>query len=187
VVLVVAGGLWPAAGDAAAGDHGCSAKRTRVVVASSRIRVLKRTGGGDEGSVYGCLLKTGEWVRLGRDLGGSRVYPVRVTEALVAYGSYCACPATSPTVVVRDLRRHGLGLVDRQLESRPTDMVLAPDGAVAWIEGSTPRFPVWKSDGDGAAKVDDGDEVAPESLALSSRIVYWTRAGEPYSTRLAER
>ncbi|MEA2308320.1 MAG: hypothetical protein QOI65_606 [Thermoleophilaceae bacterium] len=185
--LVVLVGLWLAPGEAVGAGHSCSAKRTRVLAANSRIRVLRRTGGGDEGSVYACLGQSGEWVRLGRSLGASRVYPVRITDALVAYGSYCACPATSARLIVRDMRRHGLRLIGRELDGRPTDLVLAPDGAVAWIEGSSPTFPVWKSDGDGAAQVDDGDDVAPESLALSSRTVYWTKAGAPYSTSLAAR
>lgn len=69
----------------------------------------------------------------------------------------------------------------------PTDLVVAPTGAIAWIvpfdsdaDSSTIRYEVRVSDaGRKAAVLDAGVGIDPKSLALAGSSLYWTHDGRP--------
>ncbi len=61
------------------------------------------------------------------------------------------------------------------------DLELRPNGSFAYI---TSAGQVRKVDKTGSVLLDPGPGVDPQSLAGSGSIVYWTRAGKPYSASL---
>jgi hypothetical protein len=68
------------------------------------------------------------------------------------------------------------------------DIVLKPDGAVAWVtnnlvvagQGFVPEIHI--ADKVGVRVVATGAEIEPYSLAVAGDTLYWSAAGRPYST-----
>ncbi|HWI70362.1 MAG TPA: hypothetical protein VNT55_00290, partial [Baekduia sp.] len=107
--------------------------------------------------------------------------------------------ASTFLVVVRDART---GRTIRAVDAAPKqggqaadvpgggvrDIVVAPDGRVAWIVtnpyalGATQ---VWKADGYGTTLLDQADGIAPASLDLAGDIVRWVRDGVAQQAALA--
>ena len=65
------------------------------------------------------------------------------------------------------------------------NLVLKPDGSVAWLSKSTVNYTVtWyvnRHDSTGTATVDSGPGIEPQSLAAGGSWLYWTDAGSPRS------
>jgi hypothetical protein len=63
------------------------------------------------------------------------------------------------------------------------DLVLKPDGSVAWTgRAGRTRWEVNRHDSTGTAIVDFGPNIDPYSLAAGGSWLYWTDAGSPRST-----
>ncbi len=112
----------------------------------------------------------------------------------------CSLMSGSEVVVVVDLRtgrRHEWGITDTLAAlADPYDTVealaVAQSGAAAWImsyaigDDKRRMYEVRATDAGRRAGIllDAGPDVAPDSLAVGSGIVYWTRGGTPRSRPL---
>ena len=64
------------------------------------------------------------------------------------------------------------------------DLVLKPDGSVAWVTVSRFKPTTWevsRHDSAGTATLDSGPGIDPQSLAAGGSWLYWTDAGSPRS------
>jgi len=156
------------------------------------------------GSVIACSSRSGRHYVLGSHgscLGGrTRVAPVAVAGPLVAYGTRTCGVDTSQSAV--HVRRLSDGSALRTLTAstsirRPesfvsvTALVLARDGAVAWIAvggsilGGTRFTEVHAFTGGRARVLDRGAGVDPKLLRLAGGVVRWRHGGAWRSARLA--
>jgi hypothetical protein len=167
----------------------CSRKGSTTVAASSKLRVYEV--GGYERTVFGCLRSTNKRMIVARysscdcstsDEPQPTIWMNRETVAANEYG--CPPPGggteCSGIVASFDVRRR----VKRYAEVVPggivDNLVLKPNGSFAYIANDTVR----KADSAGIGQLDAGPNVEEGSLARASSIVYWTKAGQAYSTRL---
>lgn len=190
----------------AGAEDRCDAKRSRTEEASRHARVYSVRRVQDDAVTrrwYACLYRTQRPVHLG-DVGpagmfSDRISPVRLAGRYVATAEeYTAASgdALGAVIQVRDMRSGAL--VQRfQSPGDPntydvTDLELRTNGSVAWsariVQGmpatttyEVRRFPTTESH---STILDSGPAIAPRSLALSGRTIYWTSDGAPRSATL---
>jgi hypothetical protein len=205
-IVTVAAVLGLALAPAGASASAAKAKRTcypahsTTLAASKSVRVYQTRGVSRDTkthATYGCLLtakRPHRFVVLDFPMGFEHI---TIAGRFVAYAAYsdCAADYCNPNaVMVHDLKtgRRTFAEGSRVAVANVSDLVLRSDGSVAWIETSfddngsiLQGFDV-VAGGPGRAPVvlDSGADVAPGSLALAGRTVYWTRAGEAHSASL---
>ncbi|HEX8649098.1 MAG TPA: hypothetical protein VF715_19555 [Thermoleophilaceae bacterium] len=162
------------------------------IAASTRVRIFEVERGGDF-VVYACDLLTGRRTRIADDLtpAGAAILQIRFAGRWVAF-EHSACPSSPPaTQCARAVR--SLDVQTREwLSAIPgagiSDLVLMPNGAVAWIEplsGSPGGHAVRRLTRAGAEPLASGPLVQAGSLALAEdATVYWTDGALPRSARL---
>lgn len=115
---------------------------------------------------------------------GPTVHEVVVAGRYVAYGYLPLCRngvGQSQAIAVENLVT-GTVLHKECLTSYPKDIVVKPNGSVAWI--TEPGFQVFALDQFGLRTLGTVGKEESESLALAGKTLYWTENGEPMSTLL---
>jgi hypothetical protein len=183
------------------------------VVATASAEIVKKRGIRRAGQTrypvtrwFGCRYRTRRFFRLAI-VGEPGIFETRVTQARLA-GPFAAVadqytdPAGTTdhaSIAVRDLRS-GLRsfrttIAPDNASARVTDLLLAPNGHLAWIEQQTQFTPAAPSTGErtfavhaaGAGQLlllDSGPDVQPGSLARAGKTLYWIRAGQPRTAEL---
>jgi hypothetical protein len=177
----------------------CGPASAKTLAASSKARVYVSGG-----LVYGCAHAGKRQYLLGQRascLGGrTRVAPVAVSGVLVAYGSQqCGVDTGRSTVVVRRLT-DGSTLSQQPATTTPTGpesyvmvtaLVLAGDGAAAWISvshsivGGHSTTEVHALDRHGTRRLDHGAAVGTAQLRLAGTKVSWKHGTAWRSATLA--
>lgn len=113
---------------------------------------------------------------------GILVSELTVSGSYVAYGYF---PYSKGAVIaVRNLRTGHL-VHEVSLTNYPADIVLKPDGSVAWIAGTaTEGFQVDALDQSGRRVLATIGKHESKSLALAGSTLYWTQEGKPASAVL---
>jgi hypothetical protein len=95
------------------------------------------------------------------------------------------CPARIGVADLRTGTKRGTNLTSHGA-SPATDLEVTPTGAAVWIRavGQSSTLEVRKFDGAGESLLDAGEDIVPDSLAVSGPTVYWTRADQPRSAGL---
>jgi len=172
----------------------CNPPKSKTIADDGDARVYKDRR---RHAVEACVRSTGRRVRLGLDyddgfesFGVSRV---RLSAPFVAAAISCGCRQQSrtgpiPRLVVHDLRSgSAVTTVHYSTGDRFSDVVLAPDGALAWIAGREGRYAVARLVPGGERQVLDPQTTAidPRSLVLGGdRTLYWRRDGMVVSAPL---
>ena len=183
---------------------GPTAARTLAETRSARIYVAHHV-------VYGCAQGIGRVYRLGlaedQFCGRGCAAPVALAGRFAAYGlETTGTDFGSAWVAVRDLTDGKLRLSPwapvgtvpgSGLYSGVTWVVVARDGAVAWVAGGDrwivgrdglthwrQIFGVYRSDRRGPARLDLGSRVAPWSLRLHDATITWMDTGTTRSATL---
>jgi hypothetical protein len=165
-----------------------------VVVADAQAEVYE-TEGRSENEMFACAYASGHAYPLGpkpeagTSSGGGGVEKVTLSGSVVGYQEFVVRTEASSrwTVVVRDLRT---GRVLHRADSTGSfvqDIVLKPDGAVAWIVDTNflpAEHSVVALDKSGIRTLASGPSVVPSSLALAGSTLYWTQAAKPFSAVL---
>ena len=156
------------------------------------------------GGTYACLLRRGTTVTLVKPAGRrpARIGHVTLAGALVAYTASTHGVDTGITDIVvvnvasgrtrLTVSRAG-GFIDGCFIQfhEITDLVVTYRGSVAWLVRTgrgckTTTFEVHGAQPSGATDLlEEGPDIAPGSLRLSSGIVSWENAGQRKSARLA--
>ncbi|HEY1360384.1 MAG TPA: hypothetical protein VGF21_18930 [Thermoleophilaceae bacterium] len=178
----------------------CRSQKAKNDVKNSDGRVFEQLNIGDSGEFfpfsYACLYSTGKRFELGRNWDDELVETPRLTAPYVAWASVgCGNVTCQSAVEVADLR---VGKVVKNLpattgglpgnSNRVTDMVLKPNGSLAWIVdigssvGSDRQ--VVAVDSAGRRLLDSGGNIDPESLTLSGSTLSWTESGASRSASL---
>jgi hypothetical protein len=189
VAVVVAGAAAAIpTGVADAKAKPCQLKGSRTLLASSKVRVYEV--GDLDRTVYGCLRSTGKrkavasYTSCDCSTGDDPTPQLWVTREALAVNSY-GCPPPglgdcAGSVSSFDLRKRVRKQQDTVPKGFVDQLVLMPNGSFAYIASDTVR----KADGAGAGELDPGPAIEKGSLARAGAIVYWTKAGQPYSARL---
>jgi hypothetical protein len=178
----------------AAGAATCDLPKSRTIADDGDARVYKDR---HHHVVEACLRSVGRRVRLGRDSDDGfesySVYRVRLSSPFVAAAVSCGCRMQNrggpiPRLVVYDLRsgEHVSSVHYANLENF-TDVVLAPDGALAWIAGRDGSYEVARQLPGGRQQVLDprAKDIDPRSLVLGGDgTLYWRRGGVVVSAPL---
>lgn len=186
---IVASGVWDASGATRpmcppAGAHVLARDRVLRVYTPAGSRPLAQT-------VVACLVRQGSRMTLVRAAPRTSVGTIVLSGPLVAYLRKSFGVDTSGTTLVvanvatrRTLRETGVGAsTDAGLlfYERVTDLVLARDGAVAWIAAhrgpgpGTPTLAVHAAPPTATPVVlDEGPSIGATSLSLSGRMLSWT-------------
>jgi hypothetical protein len=180
------------------GTLACGPSHAKTLGSSSQARVYA-----SHGSVFGCARGSRSFLigQSGTCLGGhARIVPVAVTGVLAAYGSErCGVDTGSSTVLVQRL---STGAVLSQQAASSTSagaesytmvsaIVLARDGAVAWISvsnsivGGRHISQVHALDRHGLRVLDQGRAIDSARLRLQGSTVSWKHAGHWRSAKLA--
>ena len=166
----------------------CQQKGSRTIAASSKVRVYEV--GDVDRTVYGCLRSTGKRKTVATysscdcsvsDEPTPRVWLNREVLAVNRYG--CPPPGLGDcggTVASFDLRRRVRKYNEEVPKGIVAQLVLKPNGSFAYIADDTVR----KADSAGVGQLDPGPMIENGSLARAGSIVYWTKAGQPFSARL---
>ena len=189
-LLVASLALAPAAAEGAKKKpKPCARKGSTTVAASSKLRVYEV--GGYDRTVYGCLRAKNKRMVVARysscdcSTSDEPQPPIWLNRETVAANEYgCPPPGGGPEcngiVASFDIRHR----VKKYAEVVPggivDDLVLKSNGSFAYIAADTVR----KADSAGIGQLDAGPGVEEGSLARAGSIVYWTKAGKAYSTRL---
>jgi hypothetical protein len=175
----------------------CSTAGT-TLVASSQSRVYSLAKNSDD-PVYACYAKAGKKILLAtfRNCSDSSSFAGAVLAGpYIAYvtGS-CDLVDERETLRVLDLRTGKvLKTTDATSDvgapnTRFRGMVVTAKGSVAWIgfvDGDTTKLTeVYKWDSGGKVKLDAGDDVAQDSLALGGTTLYWLKGATAKSASLS--
>jgi hypothetical protein len=193
--------LVPAGASAAKAKRTCYPAHSTTLAATKSVRVYQTRGFTRETkthATYGCLLsakRPHRFVVLDFPEGYEHI---TIAGRFVAYAAYsdCAADYCNPNaVMVQDLKTGRQTFAEGTVVAvaHVSDLVLRSDGTVAWIQTSyddngsvKPGFDVVAGGaGRTPAVLGSGADVAPGSLALAGRTVYWTQAAQPRSAALA--
>jgi hypothetical protein len=192
--------LVPAGASAAKAKRTCYPAHSTTLAATKSVRVFQTRGFSRDTkthATYGCLLsakRPHRFVVLDFPMGFEHI---TIAGRFVAYAAYsdCAADYCNPNaVMVQDLKTGRRTFAEGTLVAvaHVSDLVLRPDGTVAWIQTSyddngsvRPGFDV-VAGGPGRTPVllGSGADVAPGSLALAGRTAYWTQGAQPRSAAL---
>jgi hypothetical protein len=187
----------------------CQSPGSRTVVSSSHARVFakvtKQTRLNRETSYYGCLFSVGRKYRIGivdHDAQHSfSLSPMRLRGRYVGFADQYGHPAGGTYAAIRvvDLRTgeqlHGIDtprMEDLAPELLVTDLVLRPNGNVAWILTKNrvlprPVYDVYKHDPSAPERqraLDSSRAIDPNSLTLAGSTVRWSKRGVRRSATL---
>jgi hypothetical protein len=172
----------------------CNPSKSKTIADDGDARVYKDRR---RHVVEACVRSSGRVVRLGTDyddgIESYSVYRVRLSSPFVAAAITCGCRQQNrtgpiPRLVVYDLRSGEKVTTVNYVNSEDfTDVVLAPDGALAWIAGRDSRHEV--------ARLLPGGEkhvLEPQTTNLDTRslvlggdgTLYWRRGGTVVSAPL---
>jgi hypothetical protein len=193
--------LLPASAPATTGPaRACHAGR--LMTAGSEVRVVRYRG-----AVYSCW-HAGRPLLLSYDskdaAGGQLLFRPRVAGRFVAFNQVTFSSSGYVYLVeVVDVRTRrwiravptGATAPDDDVPpgstgvGQTTQIVLRPDGSVAWIArddfqvpGTAQRYQLWQAQvHHHPTIVAEGTEVDPRSLAATGHQLYWTSAGLPYA------
>jgi hypothetical protein len=173
----------------------CVRNGSNTVARNARVRVYE-TKDADYASsnhltIYGCSLRNGKRIKVAgyvSSFTGSSADEPRPaiwlnSDAVAANNGFCPPDASPCTGRVGsfDVRHR----VRKYLEDVPggvvSELVLKSNGSFAYIAGDGT---VRKADAAGIAQLDSGPGVEAGSLARAGSIVYWTKAGQPFSARI---
>jgi hypothetical protein len=187
VLVVGAVAAVPAGASGASKAKPCQPKRSTTIARNSKVRVYEV--GGFNRTVFGCTLRNGKRIAIGAysscecSIGDEPQPRVWVDDEAVAVNAYECPPDGSPctgNVAAYDLRHR----VTKYRDSAPggfvSDLVIKPNASFAYISGDTVR----KADTAGTGQLDPGPAIETGSLARAGSIVYWTKAGAPFSAKL---
>ena len=169
----------------------CGPAKAKTLAADSSARVYSRGG-----SVYGCAKSGHKSFRLGavaNSMSEGRAGPIALAGVDVAYGlTYFGVDTISADVVVRSLtggdvlRRQSsyTGSVGPEYFETVHDIVVKPDGSVAWIasagsiiSGKPADTEVEKSDRSPGTLLDKSRQIKVDSLRLRGSLLRW-RVGQ---------
>jgi hypothetical protein len=172
------------------------------VIVYGRNEFLAPSGFEVTAMLVACSLRSGRRIVLGPELAepAKERWPVEIGR-IVIVGPMLAyfrdVEGGGSTVVVANLhtghrvRNLPVGATlfhSRRLGLGPVwEIVLAPDGDVAWItdaDASQGARQLHIADAAGARLVTNGPDIEPGSLALAGHTVYWTQGGSPRSTTM---
>ena len=173
----------------------CSAKGSVTMLATERARIYRV--GEDEFDVYGCLYRVNRRHLLTSyfDCDCSRAddQPPGLWLAgdYVAYNPWSCSPVDFSCfgrVVSRRLTRISLPRFRIENTARVSDLVLRPNGSIAFIQGPARDFGETRLrafDSSGERWLDTGPGIEPESLGLSrGGRLYWKKGGAPFTALL---
>jgi hypothetical protein len=206
--IVVGGTSYAAVGAAAASAGGRSVSggcypKGSTTIAQDKTGRFYSSGGGPNRRWYVCAFKQGTPRKIyrfpfGRDPAlspsgrSAKVAGRYVAFVFYGLGSFCVSsgsPGASKVWVVDMVtgqRTFSETLTGGEnLPGPGDDLVLKPDGSVAWVtsdrcSGAT-ILSVNRHDSTGTASVDAGPGIDPNSLAAGGSWLYWTNAGSPRS------
>ena len=175
-------------GVAQAATKPCQRKGSRTIASSSKVRVYEV--GDTDRTVFGCLRSTGKrkavatYTSCDCSVGDEPPPRIWLSREALAVNSY-SCPPPGLGDCVGDVASFDLRQrVRKYQETVPkgfvSQLVLKPNGSFAYIADDTVR----KADSAGVGQLDPGPMIEAGSLALAGSIVYWTKAGQPFSARL---
>jgi hypothetical protein len=192
--------LAPAGASAAQAKRTCYPAHSTTLAATKSVRVFQTRGFSRDTkthATYGCLLSAKHPYRFVVLDFPEGFEHITIAGHFVSYAAYsdCAADYCNPNaVMVQDLRTGRRTFAEGTLVAvaHVSDLVLRPDGTVAWIQtsyddngsvrpgldvvaGGPARTPVL---------LDSGTDVAPGSLALAGPTAYWTKGGQPRSGTL---
>jgi Ca2+-binding RTX toxin-like protein len=174
----------------------CARKGSTTIVRNSLVRVYETKDRDWETSthltIYGCSLKTGKRLVVSgyvdsqsfSDADEARPTIWLNKEAVAANHWFCPPDGSPCTGRVRsfDVRQRK----QRYIEDVPggviSQLVLKSNGSLAYVAGDGT---VRKADSNGVGQLDAGPGIEKGSLARAGSIVYWTKAGEPFSARIS--
>jgi hypothetical protein len=189
VALLVVGAVAavPAGASGAKKPQPCQPKGSRTITSNSKVRVYEV--GGFNRTVFACTLRNGKRIAIGAygscdcSIGDEPQPQVWLNTEAAAVNEFECPPDGSPctgNVASYDLRSR----VRKYRESTPggvvSDLVIKPNASFAYISGDTVR----KADTAGTGQLDPGPAIETGSLARAGSIVYWTKAGAPFSAKL---
>ena len=188
LLIACAAAVVPA-GVAEAKTKPCQVKGSRTLAASSKVRVYEV--GDIDRTVYGCLRSTGKRKAVATysscDCSVSDEPTPRTwlnSEALAVNRYGCPPPGVegdcAGTVASFDLRKRVKKYGEEVPKGFVAQLVLKANGSFAYIADGTVR----KADSAGVGQLDPGPMIEEGSLARAGSIVYWTKAGQPFSARL---
>lgn len=198
LVLVLVLAVAPAEAAARAGGERsavCAVKGSTTIAQNEQARVYERSqrGDADQHLLIGCLLRSGQTVRLERwfscgcSRGDEAAPQVWLRGRIVAVNRYSCPPDPLLGGCVGGARtvslRTGEALHRASTGTSVAALALGPRGAFAYVSSGGA---VVKSDASGETVVlDAGPGIEPESLAVAGARVYWLRAGAPQTALLA--
>jgi hypothetical protein len=172
----------------------CNPSKSKTIADDGDARVYKDRR---RHEVEACVRSSGRVIPLGLDydddIESFSVYRVRLAAPFVAAAITCGCRQQSrtgpiPRLVVWDLRSgEKVATVNYSNFENFTDVVLAPDGALAWIAGRDGRHEVARLLPGGEQQVLDPRAAGfdPRSLVLGGDgTLYWRRGGMVVSAPL---
>lgn len=209
-ILLAAITLLPSAGATSAHRASCLPRRAHTVAQDRMVRVYALTtknpanGMIESEMTYACLLRTGKKVKLTEHESGrfpGSVDNITLGGPMVAftYSTHGIDTGKVDIVVVNVASRHQLlklpevgGHVDSCIISFTDieDLVVSDRGSVAWIAATgrgchVKTFQVYTAlVGGTPTLVEEGPEIAPESLSLYKHKLTWKEAGQPRSSYL---
>ena len=183
--------------DAVAGHRRCFPRGAHATAASTRVRIFELPDeSGDEANVYACVLRSGRRVLLSTAVGtfGVVAHP-RINGYRLAYDvSNCTSGSSEcgSTVHTLDLRS-GQQTARGSPNSFVSELELAANGSVAWIESRRPKavtdppaHRVLARVGDQVTELDSGPDIRSLALGEGPRV-YWANAGAPASKIVVEK
>jgi hypothetical protein len=202
--------ILPSADATSAHRASCLPRRAHTVAQDRLVRVYALTtknpanGTIESEMTYACLLRTGKVVKLIEHEGGrfpGSVDNITLSGPIVAftYTTHGIDTGNTDIVVVNVASRHQLlklpgvgGDVDAGIISIRDieDLLVTRNGSVAWITGKgrgrhVDTFQVYDAlVGGTPILLEEGPEIAPNSLSLFHRRLTWDNAGQPHSTYL---
>jgi hypothetical protein len=175
----------------------CRPAGSRTLAAGPEARVFALSG-----RVFGCAVRTGRRTALGSATTCLRqplIGAASVSGERIAYGrESCGVDTGTSVVEARDLVRGRVlyaaqaitGAVGPESYSRVRAVVLAADGACAWIASTSSivrggeRLEVHTTDGRRSRLLDSGSGIVATSLRLRGHVVRWRSGSQARSARL---
>ena len=188
-------GVTAVPADAAARPR-CKLAGSKTIVATKTARVMSREVN-EVRRYYGCRYRTNRRRLMAReetdDQGaGDTPFLIQLRGPFVAVATrhfdaadrfappeFLGHPGVAHAIDLRSgAHRRANAVSGVARSSEVTDLVLKPNGSLAWI-GSSP-YEVHRWEAGGADTVlESGTDIAPESLAESGTWLYWLRGGAP--------
>lgn len=200
VVALGTAGVLPSAAAArlpsAASHHvTCSLKPGRTVAANPRARVYLAYSHASGPNYYGCVTGSGTFRLVGSASHDPKAGPIRSVQLAgpFATSDYIQCDATTCIggVSVIDLRTGKTNSMDMPQDApngifRVTSLLVTASGTAVWIRPRQPLpgpeiYDVFEMPfGSPPVRLDSSPAIAPTTLAVSAKTVFWINAAQPH-------